>query len=86
MRVRERYDVQPFQADVDFGETPSCKFISDISNTFDVTTALAVDSASVYEQQLGVEHRSFGVHIYYLIRSSRTPCGKFYYYSPFIGD
>ena len=48
VRVRERYDVQPFQADVDFGETPSRKFISDISNAFNVTTALAVDSASVY--------------------------------------
>ena len=43
MRVREGYDVQPFQVDLGFGETPRRKFISDISKAFHVTTALAVD-------------------------------------------
>lgn len=41
---RERgYDAQAFQVDLDFGETPCCKFISDISKGFDATTDLAVD-------------------------------------------
>lgn len=38
------------------------------------------------EQRLCVSRCSHGMHIYYLIRSSQTLYGKFYYYSPFIGD
>lgn len=38
------------------------------------------------EQQLCVSRCSRGMHIHYLIQSAQTLCGKFDYYSFFIGD
>lgn len=83
---REGYYVKPFQADLNFGETPSCKFTSDLFKGIRCHDSPGCRLSQCLLSRSCVSKRcSFGVRIYYLTRSSQTLYGKFYYYSPFIG-